>query len=621
MTVITNPSEKIVNLGQITEAGEDTSLEMDLFKFLETRALIQASSGGGKSWLLRGIIEQTMRAQVPVWLIDPEGEYTSLREKFDVVIFGDEAADLPCRAETMSIVLPELFDRNVSCVFDLSELGDDDQQRAVVQICQFLIGLPRPKWKPLLLALDEAQKLAPQDETTPCKKSIADLAARGRKRGFGLLAATQSLAQFEKKITKLLLNRLIGLCIEDIEIKRAAEYIGKDNAKKLQEFNPGDFFAIGSALVDVRGSRQFRAGSVETTHPESTVHHADSPVPQASGEFAKIIAALREKLTENVKTAVEEKSAATKNNAGDGTRGEAENAAKKSALDDYEIKLNERAGDLRRREIALENIESEIYEKIENVFNEANLLLYDRLEKLKTEFASVLKLPASGLNLRPESKTLPVPKSSSLITGFRTGIKTGENSLPKQKLVQSENKRHPSECICAGCEDRRRKSEKLSNPQRKVLDALALCERLGVDEPKRINVAFFAGYTENGHFNNTVGNLNAAGLLHYPHGGHLALTEKGRELANAENNPAQTIAELHDLWKSKLSSPEVRVLEVLLEHHPESLDRERLAKLSGYTVNGHFNNVVGHLSTLGIAEYPQKGRVAAAHVMFPLGLE
>src|SRR5258706_6422209 len=51
-------------------------LELDLPKLVDTRLLIQANSGGGKSWLLRLIAE---RAGIQTIVLDNEGEFASLR--------------------------------------------------------------------------------------------------------------------------------------------------------------------------------------------------------------------------------------------------------------------------------------------------------------------------------------------------------------------------------------------------------------------------------------------------------------------------------------------------------------------------------------------------------------
>lgn len=59
----------------------------DLDVLLPTRLLIQANSGGGKSYLIRRMVEQLF-GHVQVIIIDPEGEFATLREQYDFVLVG-----------------------------------------------------------------------------------------------------------------------------------------------------------------------------------------------------------------------------------------------------------------------------------------------------------------------------------------------------------------------------------------------------------------------------------------------------------------------------------------------------------------------------------------------------
>ncbi len=160
----------------------------------------------------------------------------------------------------------------------------------------------------------------------------------------------------------------------------------------------------------------------------------------------------------------------------------------------------------------------------------------------------------------------------------------------------------------------------LAPSERRILNALASFEQLGMTPVVRVNVAFFAGYTENGHFNNMCGRLRTAGYIDYPGGGQLALTDSGREHADAGAHPIATLEQLHDRWLGKLSPSESKLLKVLIEAYPESVTRADLAERTGYTENGHFNNMLGHLRTLGAVSYPAGGQVAATSVLFPEGL-
>lgn len=64
----------------------------DVKQLLASRLLLQAGSGFGKSWALRRILEQTA-GQVQQFVLDPEGEFATLREKHDYVIAAVNGGD------------------------------------------------------------------------------------------------------------------------------------------------------------------------------------------------------------------------------------------------------------------------------------------------------------------------------------------------------------------------------------------------------------------------------------------------------------------------------------------------------------------------------------------------
>lgn len=75
----------IIKFAKNVETDEIVSLNLE--KLVSGRCLVQANSGGGKSYKLRKILEVTNK-HVQQIVIDPEGEYSTLREKFDYILVG-----------------------------------------------------------------------------------------------------------------------------------------------------------------------------------------------------------------------------------------------------------------------------------------------------------------------------------------------------------------------------------------------------------------------------------------------------------------------------------------------------------------------------------------------------
>jgi len=79
---------RTVFLGDLRDDPE-VPFEVDLDIVLRSNLLLQANSGGGKSWELRRLIEQAS-GKVQQVILDPEGEFATLRQKHDFLLLGKD---------------------------------------------------------------------------------------------------------------------------------------------------------------------------------------------------------------------------------------------------------------------------------------------------------------------------------------------------------------------------------------------------------------------------------------------------------------------------------------------------------------------------------------------------
>jgi hypothetical protein len=253
-----------------TWAGGGT-VKLDLPRLLITRMLIQASSGGGKSWALRSLLERTAGA-VQQLIVDPEGEFASLREKHDLVIVAATGGDAAAHPRTAALLAQRLLENEASAVLDISELKAHDRHAFVRLFFEALIDAPKNLRHPVLVVLDEAQMFVPEKGQGESEASAAviDIATRGRKRGLCLVAATQRISMLHKGVAAELKNRMIGGTSLDVDVKRAAFDLGmppKDALTLLRALEPGHFFAFGPAFGQIE-PREFVTGEIQTSHPK-----------------------------------------------------------------------------------------------------------------------------------------------------------------------------------------------------------------------------------------------------------------------------------------------------------------------------------------------------------------
>src|ERR1700730_465656 len=277
-------------IGQIVGGKK---LELDLPTLVDTRLLIQANSGGGKSWLLRLIAE---RAGIQTIVLDNEGEFASLREAVDVLLVG-AGGELPANPRHAALLARRLLEYKVSAVIDLYELKLAERRRFVKLFIESLIHLPRDLWRPTLVILDEAHIYCPERGSGEAESTAAvvSLMSQGRKRGYAGIIATQRLSKLHKDAAAEANNVIIGRTWLDADQVRAGDALGLSKADrvKLRDLGQGEFYAFGPAL-DQPGVVHFRSDQVRTTHPRPGQRHLlTAPAPSRAirgvlGKFADL---------------------------------------------------------------------------------------------------------------------------------------------------------------------------------------------------------------------------------------------------------------------------------------------------------------------------------------------
>ena len=161
----------------------------------------------------------------------------------------------------------------------------------------------------------------------------------------------------------------------------------------------------------------------------------------------------------------------------------------------------------------------------------------------------------------------------------------------------------------------------VTDPQKKLLDALAAFEPLGVDRVDRGVLAAYARVSPlSSGYSNNLSRLRTLGYIDYPAGGQVCLTETGRDLASPDQ-VITSVAELHEAWYAILPRPQAGILRVLIEIYPRDLGRQELAeRLEVSAASSGYSNNLGRLKTLGCITYPAGGRVRASDRLWPEGI-
>lgn len=541
---------------------ETKTVQLDLPRLVDTRMLIQANSGGGKSWLLRLIIERAAK-HVPVIILDPEGEFATLRERLDIALVG-QGGEMAADVRSAALLARKLVELSIPAIIDLYDLKLSDRRAYVRLFLDALMSVPRAHWHPLLVVLDEAHLFAPERSAGEAESTAAviGLMSQGRKRGFAGILSTQRFSKLHKDAEAECNNVFIGRTWLDNDLKRSADHLGFDKAQRttLRQLEPGEFYAFGPAL-QTDGVVRFRSDAVATTHPKAGERHKLS-VPQASAAIQEVVAQI-----------------------GD-LPAQAEQEAKDMAQ--AKAKIAELERQLRARPVVEQPRPVEMRIEIP-VFRDGEVA---RMEGAIGELATIgAQLVTAGDSLRAAA--------GEVATALRAVVNRPAPAMPRPQLAVRPVPSAPGSFKAARGVLSRESTQpsgdvNLKAGERKMLQALAQRHPL---KYTRAQVGTLAGFTPSGGtFTTYFGTLKRAGFITETNG-EVEITDNGLAYLGTDIPPApSTTAEMLAMWRSRLKAGEAKMLDALVEIYPDPMTRAVLGDVTGFThTGGTFTTYLGTL--------------------------
>lgn len=572
---------------------------IDLKIALRTRFLVQAASGGGKSRTLRRLAEQFF-GKVQTFVIDKEGEFPSLREKFGYVLAG-KGGETPADPRSAELLCHRLLEHNASAVFDLYNLKDPDRHLWVKLFLDALMNAPKKLWRPIAVMVDESHRMCPEkgQGESVAKDAMIDLAVDGRKRGYAAFFFTQRLAKVSKNATGELLNRLVGQTVEDNDVDRAIDLMSVRRADReefeygIKRLKPGNFWAFGPALCIDR--TLVHIGPVVTTHPEPGSPAAAAPPPTPDK-----LKALLPKLVDLPK--------------------EVEIKAKTEA--DLKAEIRTLKLELARKPKAApapSPVVKQVTKTVELKVPVVKKALVTRLEAaLEKTQKAIEKVRSLGAPLDTLAKEVKVAVDAGKTMFFEARMK----AIPAPPLQT----RIPEAAVAAGkvrvlakketvvLEKRVNGDEEtgLGKPERAVLSVLAQHEE-GCAIGK---LALLSGYRISGGFRNSLAALRTGGFMAGSNGGVMTITREGLSAIAGQVEPLPEGQALVDYWlrHPSFDGAARKTLGVLVEN-PDGLKIAELAADTGYQVSGGFRNALSKLRTAGVLVGKNKETMRACDLL------
>lgn len=594
----------LINLGAVVdEAGEPVAdFAVNLENLLRSGLLIQASARFGKSYGLRRLIEATA-THAQHLLIDPEGEFSTLREAFAFVLVAGQGGEVvadPATAHRLAGVLLEL---RANAILDVSGLRRADRHAFVRCFAEGLMAArasaaSAASFHPVIVTLDEAHLFCPEGKRSESAEAVSDLCERGRKRGLCVVLATQRVAKLQKNAAAELSSKLIGHMAMDLDVERERKALGIRDGARLRTLRVGEFYAVGQAF-ECPPESVMRFGPCHTKAPQPGHTYRPPPLPaDVHGVLARLTAELAA-------------SAAAESPAGvvrERVEVEVISPATLVALEHHVGTVEQLVVGLREDLQRVKALASD---------RDTHLLALMTADRARTPTPAPVADPPSTTPTAapPTSPPAKAPPSAP------PAKPTPPPNAPPANAPPPAPRPVPAPPATAATVATKPAPTRTRAPSKgavrgRVVDAVAWLTALGLPRTHAAIGRLAQVSTTNSTLRNNLARLLQERLIVYPTKGEVALTESGMREATKVRTP-RSADELQALLFDVLGGTEATILRALISAHPQALTRGELAAATAVSDTAStLRNNLARLRALSLIDNTPEGSIRASDHVF-----
>lgn len=267
--------ERRINLGHNLD-GKQVCLSS--FNMLDSTWGIVGSSASGKSWMAGMIMEQLLKMGYQVCVIDPEGDYRSIKAFPRTILLGSDFSSPPSVPDVITL----LEYARVSIILDLSLYSLEEKVAYVKEFMQALSGIRAKRGIPHWFLVDEAHYFCHTEG-----EHLSDLFAESAKAG-GFAFVTYQASVLSKSLLQSIDHWMFSKIDHKAEIKylrsnmdyrvRTCENLNKLGGLTAKQF----YLCLGETAQlapPASGIIQLDSISRETTHVRHLHKYLLAPLP------------------------------------------------------------------------------------------------------------------------------------------------------------------------------------------------------------------------------------------------------------------------------------------------------------------------------------------------------
>jgi len=556
-------------------------------------------SGSGKTYLAGLIAEQMLDRHAQVIVIDPVGNWYGLRvapdgkgRGKDIFIIGGDHGDVPILPDAGSRIAHLLVEKRISAILDISSFRQGERKKFATDFAEEFFHLKKKQKSAVHIFVEESQLFAPQrcgPDEARMLGAFEQLIRLGRNYGIG----STLISQRPQSVNKEVLNQIECLFVLQVngrqERKALEEWVQEAGADRslvgeLPGLEQGEGYVWSPSWLRIYA--RFRFGK-KTTFDSSATPKVGQVVKAATLTPVDI-EALREDLKHVIEKVEADDPAVLRRKIVElqkqlGKPVQQIDIAKTGMVQSYKLRIAELEKQLKQTDV--------LFGKI------------DTMARGIIETAESIRIATGNMKVLIGKQPVPImPKLKPVAEWPKPD--DGGHALTNLRPVKPHTV-----------------DDKLTGPERRILDAMARLRSAGIYPCPRVQVALLANYSNQAStgFAKGISQLSSDALIRYPSAGYVEFTEEGERHVSLDESPV-TNEELHRRIFELMPGPERRILTPLIDAYPKAISRQDAAEKSGYgnVASTGFAKGISRLSSLGLIEYPQSGMVRANDLLFPV---
>jgi len=261
-------------------------IDIPINNLIAEGAAIFGIKGSGKSNTAAVMIEGLLDVGMPMTIIDPDGDYWGLREKYSLLVVGkSKQADTYIAGVKAPAMVNFSLHENLPVILDFSGEDDEAVQDYLEHYLKALFTICEEARKPYALIVEEAHELVPEGYRSDVSRLLTRIAKRGRKLGLFPISITQRPASISKNFVS---QAGIAICHRVVNPADIQAYCGILPLKRAEVDERAKGLKQGEALIYWQSEVYER-----TIFERNTFHSGFTPTFEGNGHRSDIPALQR----------------------------------------------------------------------------------------------------------------------------------------------------------------------------------------------------------------------------------------------------------------------------------------------------------------------------------------